>query len=180
MLDLGILKTESIDPAVPALIFDSVLYEKEVLLLENPQTEDGLDLELAAVAKECGIAGADRCLELDAAYISTVMSSISLSSEFRSSGSIRSLSTGVTSDPPRNSKEQYYLDTSSPSMTALPIRPSYDSIVDSIRPRLPHSRSSSITSSSQSAGHRFEFSAKKFGLKRKRGRLPSIFRRDST
>lgn len=165
--------------AAPSLIFDPTIYEREVLLFAFDQTEDSVDKELFDFAKELGIPLLDHSLKpLENHETFTTLSTLTSSSEHRSSISIRSHSTGVTSNPSRASKEQHQqAEGPAYGLTALPVRPSYDSVLDTIRPRLAHSRSSS--SASGTSVKSFQFAARKLGIKGKRGHRPSIFRKDN-
>ncbi|EON66275.1 hypothetical protein W97_05668 [Coniosporium apollinis CBS 100218] len=88
------------------LIFDDRLYEQEVLGLKEGQTEEKLQDEIAAEARQLGI---EPYLLHGVAHTSKPASTVTISSEHRSSVSLESRgshSTEFTSDPSRSSKDQ--------------------------------------------------------------------------
>lgn len=88
------------------LIFDDRLYEQEVLGLKEGQTEEKLQEEITAEARQLGI---EPYLLHGVAHTSKPASTVTISSEHRSSVSLDSRgshSTEFTSDPSRSSKDQ--------------------------------------------------------------------------
>jgi hypothetical protein len=162
-----------VDLTFPAILFNPILYEREVLFLPTGLHEDEVDDQLTRSAHGLGVECPERCIAHDDEELSTAISTLTVSSEQRSSMSIRSHSTGLTSDPSRHSKDHTHLDASISTVKMSLERPSYDSIVESVRPRLAPSRASSTVSNPPPSRRTI------FGIKRKRSHLPSIFRRDS-
>ncbi|OCL07209.1 hypothetical protein AOQ84DRAFT_62801 [Glonium stellatum] len=169
-----------------SLLFDDAVYRREALGLPVEQTEDELDERIAIEARESGIEDPYRCFTPELHDLSTAISTLTVSSAYRSSMSIHSReshSTGFTSDPSRTSKDQH-LDSPSASRshqlprTSLSLE-NYDSLLERFRPSMRHSRSSSTASTAGSAS--LFSTSKKPGasVKRKRGpSLLSMFRRE--
>lgn len=167
-----------------ATLFDDAIYQREVLSLPESKNEDELDQEILEEARQLGIT-VDQYLAPDLHDISTALSTFTVSSERRSSMSVRSHeshSTGFTSDPSRNSKDQS-VDHHPASPSFPPPRSSISMenrgfSVDGPRPAMRHTYSSSAASKAGSARSLFLVSERP-GLKRRRGSsLLSMFRRE--
>lgn len=164
----------------PLSVFDDGFYEREVLQLPQGHSEDAFDKQLAIEARERGIAEPFP----EAHDISTALSTLTVSSEHRSSLSIRSQesqSTGLTSHPSRTSKDQH-IDRAATTPITPPPRASlsietYNALSGGSYPGMRHSRSSSTASTA--AGSTFSMPLK-LSTKRKRSSILSMFRRDST
>jgi len=151
-----------------SLLFDDAIYRREALGLPVNQTEDELDERIAVEARESGIDDPYR------------------SSAYRSSMSIHSReshSTGFTSDPSRNSKDQHLDNFSAPRLQPPPrtslCLENYDSLLEKFRPTMRHSRSSSTASTAGSASLSSTPNIPGTSIKRKRGpSLLSMFRRE--
>ncbi|KAF2488879.1 hypothetical protein BU16DRAFT_553641 [Lophium mytilinum] len=167
-----------------ATLFDDAIYQREVLSLPECKNEDELDQEILEEARQLGIT-VTQDLAPDLHDISTALSTFTVSSERRSSMSVRSHeshSTGFTSDPSRNSKDQ--CADNHPASPSFPPPRSSISIenrgfsVDVPRPTMRHAQSSSTTSKAGSARSLLLVSERP-GLKRRRGSsLLSMFRRE--
>ncbi|OCK77945.1 hypothetical protein K432DRAFT_384252 [Lepidopterella palustris CBS 459.81] len=170
-----------------SLVFDDTVYRKEVLSLPEDQTEDELDERIANQAKESGVEDPYRYFSPELQDLSTAMPSLTVSSEHRSSMSIRSResqSTGFTSDPSRNSNDHHHLENPHSTRNAPQPRSStsfenYDAVLDKFRPVIRNSYSSSTYTTAGST-HSPSSTSKPTSIKRKRGpSLLSMFRRES-
>lgn len=180
-----------------ALIFDDHIYLTEALHLPTQSTDDDVDSLLALQAREAGIEDPYRFLCPDVNDVSTAMSTVTLSSEQRSSMSIHSRetqSTAWTSQPSRTSRDHPYADapiSASPILRSPQPPPfaraslsldSYDSVMDRFRPASVRHRDSSstfsVTNSVRSTGS--SSLPKLTPRKHKRAsQLFAMFRRDS-
>ncbi|KAF2757463.1 hypothetical protein EJ05DRAFT_538657 [Pseudovirgaria hyperparasitica] len=161
----------------PPLVYDTELWDKDVLQLGEGETEDELDELHALQAREAGIEADvqdETCS--DTQEISAILSSLGVSSPHPSSISLHSsLSTNITNRS-RSSRDTQTDASSlsaprstsrlSKSKLSTSSHSSYDSVIDNIRPRLP-SRSASAASSAPT----FSFA---FGSKTKRPKSLNI------
>ncbi|KAJ9641424.1 hypothetical protein H2199_005394 [Coniosporium tulheliwenetii] len=164
------------------LIFDERLYEQEVLGLREEQTEEKLQEEIAAEARRLGI---EPYLLHGVANISKPASTVTISSEHRSSLSLDSRgshSTELTSDPSRSSKDQ---NDRPPSLTnsqrQRPWAPdAKEEDVRASRPtvRYSYSYSEPQTASESTFSLSSALSGRSLSAKRKRGTsILSMFRK---
>ncbi|KAF2192572.1 hypothetical protein K469DRAFT_717123 [Zopfia rhizophila CBS 207.26] len=171
-----------------APIFEDVVYESEALGLPETQNEDQLEEQLAVSARESGIEDPYAYFCTGSQDLSTAISTMTVSSEHRSSMSIHSRetqSTGFTSHPSRTSKDTPYFDQL-PSFRATPplARPSLsldycDAVLDRFRPGVRHRHSSSAASGANSVFSTSSSLSKPATRKQKRASgLFSMFRRD--
>ena len=169
-----------------SLLFDDAMYRREALGLPVNQTEDELDERIAVEARESGIEDSYRYFTPELQDLSTAISTLTVSSAYRSSMSIHSReshSTGFTSDPSRNSKDQHLDNLSAPRLQPPPrtslCLENYDSLLEKFRPTMRHSRSSSTASTAGSTSLSSTPNIPGTSIKRKRGpSLLSMFRRE--
>jgi hypothetical protein len=174
-----------------APIFEDDVYNSEVLALPAGQNEDDVDSQLAVSARESGIEDPYRILCPGVHDVSIAMSTMSVSSEHRSSMSIHSRetqSTGFTSHPSRTSKDTPYMEGSTVPRT-LPVAPGvvsaddyYDTMMRRFRPSYQQRTSSSTASGAHSVTSNASTSRKPTTRKQKRASglgLFSMFRKDS-
>lgn len=169
-------------------IFDHVVFSSEALNLLNGQTEENLEFELVAAARDVGIEDPYRFLDIPANNASNVANdtaSTTVSSLHRSSMSIHSRdtqSTGVTSPLSRTSKDISALD----SLATLRISPrisvssddGYDNMMRRFRYNARH-RTSSNVSDVPSVSSLSSSQSKSTPRKQKRNSLFAMFRKDS-
>lgn len=169
-----------------SLLFDDAIYRREALGLPINQTEDELDERIAVEARESGIEDPYRYFTPEPQDLLTAISTLTVSSAYRSSMSIHSReshSTGFTSDPSRNSKDQHLDNLSAPRLQPQPrtslCLENYDSLLEKFRPTMRHSRSSSTASTAGSTSLSSTLNIPGTSIKRKRGpSLLSMFRRE--
>ncbi|KAF2653573.1 hypothetical protein K491DRAFT_780242 [Lophiostoma macrostomum CBS 122681] len=175
-----------------APIFEEALWLSEALHLVSTQTEDDLDSQLAVSARESGIEDPYRILCPGVHDVSTALSTMTVSSEHRSSMSIHSResqSTGFTSHPSRTSKDSPYVEGSTVPRTS-PTAPGtlsaddyYDTMMRRFRPSYQQRTSASSTSGVHSVVSNVSSSRKPNTRKQKRATglgLFSMFRKDSS
>lgn len=174
-----------------APIFDDAVYLSEALNLSESQNEDDLDTQLALSARESGIEDPYRFLCPDAHDISTAVSTMTISSEHRSSMSIHSRetqSTGATSHPSRTSKDNPYMEgpltLRTPPLTRVSLSSDdyYDAMMSRLRPNARHRTSSSTVSGANSIFSNSSSFLQPTPRKQKRASglgLFSMFRKDS-
>lgn len=179
------------------------LYEKEVLRLKDGETELALDEQVAVEAQRYGVlslewGSAAPSIRSEVGAITERYSALTTSSESQSfysnpSQSSRSTTSSRVSRTSRSTKisgGQYYFHPLAPALENVTgysersaLAPIEDDVVEeSVRPQLSKSRSSFSTYSSGSSGPRspsWLIGTGRFGLKRKKGRRPKIYRKDT-
>lgn len=168
-------------------IFNNTCYEREALCLFGDQCEDILDEEIANEARESGIEDPYRYLNPE--DLSTAVSTLSVSTEQRSSISVHSQeshSTGITSHPSRTSKDIAFQDQRPSSRTASAPLPrgslsieNYDAVLERFRPNIRHTQSSSTASTVTSTLSTSSWSNAINGRRKNRPSLLSIFKKES-
>lgn len=181
------------------VILSAEEYKKEVLQLEDGESEDDLDQKAAVEAQKLGISDRNeetsgQLTTAETAGCSERYSAITTSSESQSfnsdpsrfSHSTRSSKYSRDSTAPTFSSSQSYFNPRAPVLETIeaetepPSSPLYyDSAVNGPRPEL---RSSFSTYSSTSSGPKSPSwlpMASRFGLKRKKGKRTKIYRKDT-
>lgn len=172
---------DSLADFTTAPIFDERLYFSEALLRQHGETDEHVDAQLTAAAKESGIEDPDLFLIPRPAVldISTALSTTSLHSEQRSSVSVHSRetqSTTYTSLPSRSSRDKSPMSRMPPPL----VRASFsldrnDAVPETPRGAMRHRHSTSGYSSSPS----LQSVQSQSGRKQKRASaLFSMFRKE--